>query len=353
MNRMILAAALVLPLASPATAQDRQIDLQALEKEVQAILPKVRACTVKVGGSGSGVVVSKDGLILSCAHVTQKPGRTIQITFPDGRRVTATSLGHFHEADASLLRINRKGEYPFVEMAEADEVSVGDWVLAVGYPLSFRPPQLPPVRIGRVSRTARNAVISDAPIMGGDSGGPLFNLDGKVVGISSRVSPNIVANVHVPIALYRESWKRLLDSESWGRGPGSRANRQQRRSNSESRRGSPPEPDVAKSSDKQSTPDAKVVAAGAFKSIGVSLKQTAKGVLVSGVMGGSLAERSGVRTGHIIRKVGDTEVKDIATCEAALKQAKSKYKVMLMVTRQDAAHAKVTLGLMMKDKVTR
>src|SRR4051812_37833032 len=174
-------------------------ELRALEAKIQLTLKKILPATVGVGGGGSGVVVSADGLIVSVAHVTQKAGKEVTITFPDGKRAKAKTLGNFKTADASMLQIVDKGNWPHVEMGKSTEVKAGHWCLAVGYPVSFTRGQRPPVRIGRVLRQTTTALTSDCPIMGGDSGGPLFDLEGRVIGVNSRVSNSMLGNVHVPI----------------------------------------------------------------------------------------------------------------------------------------------------------
>jgi serine protease Do len=191
-------------------------ELRALEAKIQQTLKKILPATVGVGNGGSGVVVSKDGLIVSVAHVTQKAEREVTITFSDGTRAKAKTLGNFRGADASLLKMVENGPWPFVEMAQGSDVRAGQWCLAVGYPVSFTRGQKPPVRIGRVLRQTATAVTSDCPIMGGDSGGPLFDLEGRVIGVNSRVSGSIIGNVHVAIDVYHNNWKRLLAGEDWG-----------------------------------------------------------------------------------------------------------------------------------------
>jgi serine protease Do len=191
-------------------------ELRALEAKIQETLKKILPATVGVGGGGSGVVVSKDGLIVSVAHVTQKAGREVIITFPDGKRAKAKTLGNYKTADASLLKLVDKGPWAHVEMGKSTEVKPGQWCLAVGYPVSFGRGVKPPVRIGRVLRQSGDSVITDCPIMGGDSGGPLFDLDGKVIGCNSRVSGSMLGNVHVTIDTYHTNWKKLVAGEDWG-----------------------------------------------------------------------------------------------------------------------------------------
>ena len=190
-------------------------DLKLLEERVQLILEQVKPATVSVSG-GSGVVVSADGLVLTAAHVNQQAGRTVRLTFPDGRRVRGTTLGNNTDADAGMIQIDTPGEYPFVELSEA-RPERGTWCLAVGYPVSFSSGQAPPVRLGRVRSTNRSLVRTDCTIMGGDSGGPLVDLDGKLIGIHSKVRNDLDDNLHVAISSFTSDWDRLLASEDWGR----------------------------------------------------------------------------------------------------------------------------------------
>jgi serine protease Do len=59
-------------------------------------------------------------------------------------------------------------------------------------------------------------IVTDCPLVGGDSGGPLFDTDGRVIGIDSRIGNELHSNIHVPTATYRDTWQRLVKSESWG-----------------------------------------------------------------------------------------------------------------------------------------
>ncbi len=189
-------------------------ELKAMEKRIHAVLEKVQPCTVGVSG-GSGVVVSKDGYVLTVAHLARRAGRVVWITFPDGRRFKGKTLGNDEGVDAALVKINGKGEWPFVEMGRSGELKNGQWCLAVGYPVGFAHDKPPAVRIGRVLRRDSNVIITDCTIMGGDSGGPLFDLQGKVIGISSRCDRRLASNLHVPIDAFRDQWSRLADGEDF------------------------------------------------------------------------------------------------------------------------------------------
>jgi C-terminal processing protease CtpA/Prc len=88
-----------------------------------------------------------------------------------------------------------------------------------------------------------------------------------------------------------------------------------------------------------------------FKTLGIEVEKTDQGVMVKSLTLGSLADKSGVRAAHILMKIGDKEVTDIAQCRAELKKYMGKQKtVNITVTRADAAHAKVTKALRLQEK---
>src|SRR5262249_51389005 len=144
-------------------------------------------------------------------------GRALpDIRFADGKRVKGKVLGNFRTVDAGMAQITDKGEYPHVDVAPAGSVKPGHWVLAMGYPVSFAKGQRPPIRIGRVLRTTATTTVTDCPLMGGDSGGPLFDLEGRVIGLNSRVSGGGTGNGHLPLPIYHTNLKRMLAGEDWG-----------------------------------------------------------------------------------------------------------------------------------------
>ena len=187
-------------------------EVKLLELRVQKLVEKIRPATISIFG-GTGVVVGKDGYILSAGHVVVEPGRKIQIRFPDGTRATAITLGVNDRYDSGMAKITSDGEFPFVEMGESADLELGEWCLAVGFPVSFSRNQEPPVRLGRILSNRSRTIISDCTIMGGDSGGPLFNLDGEVIGINSRVSGSLNQNVHVPVDVFTRDWDSLTKNE--------------------------------------------------------------------------------------------------------------------------------------------
>ncbi len=131
---------------------------------------------------GSGFVISEDGYIVTNNHVIEQADE-IMIEFYSGEELEAVVVGTDANTDLALLKVKSDAPLPFVSFGESDEMRVGDWVMAVGNPLG----QGFSVSAGIVS--ARNRALSgtyddfiqtDAAINRGNSGGPLFNMDGDV-----------------------------------------------------------------------------------------------------------------------------------------------------------------------------
>jgi serine protease Do len=85
--------------------------------------------------------------------------------------------------------------------------------MAVGHPKGYKTGRPPVVRLGRVQDNFRTLIRSDCTLVGGDSGGPLFDMNGKVIGIHSRIGPSITYNIHVPVDCYREDWDKFVAGE--------------------------------------------------------------------------------------------------------------------------------------------
>ncbi|NUB44092.1 Do family serine endopeptidase [Fertoebacter nigrum] len=142
---------------------------------------------------GSGFVISEDGFIVTNNHVIEGAD-DIEIEFFSGNRLNATLVGTDPKTDIALLKVDSDAPLPFVPFGDSDLMRVGDWVVAMGNPLG----QGFSVSAGIVS--ARNRALSgtyddyiqtDAAINRGNSGGPLFNMDGQVIGVNTAIlSPN-------------------------------------------------------------------------------------------------------------------------------------------------------------------
>ena len=189
-------------------------ELRSFEKHVAQVVKRVTPAIIGIGG-GSGVVIDDEGHILTVGHVGARAGRQVQITFPDGKRLRGKTLGNNRGVDSGMAKITQQASWPHVEMGDSSKVKVGQWCLAIGFPASFTRGKQPPVRIGRVLSISERSIVTDCPLMGGDSGGPLFDLQGKVIALSSRVGGSIISNVHVPVNMYKKEWDRLVASEDW------------------------------------------------------------------------------------------------------------------------------------------
>jgi len=198
-------------------------DLKAMQQHQQDLAKQLVQCTVAVvvgPAHGSGVIISEDGYVLTAAHVAGTPNRRATVILADGRRVRATTLGCHLTLDAGLMKITDAGPWPFAEMSPNDTAKSGQWGIVTGHPGGYQEGRAPVVRIGRVLTTDRFAVTTDCTLVGGDSGGPLFDMEGKVIGINSRIGRDLTANMHVPVVAYRESWDRLKKGDQWGHFPG-------------------------------------------------------------------------------------------------------------------------------------
>ena len=206
--------------AAPLLNNPRNVqDLHQIQTRVEDV---VRRCTPAVVGvllgssQGSGVIISPDGYVLTAAHVAKEANREVTLVLADGRRVKATTLGMNRTLDSGLIKITTPGKYTHVSVGNSADLRVGQWCIALGHPGGYRRDRPPPVRLGRILTHHGRAIGTDCTLIGGDSGGPLFDLDGNVVGIHSRIGSSAQANVHVPIDTFIETWDRLLKSEVWG-----------------------------------------------------------------------------------------------------------------------------------------
>jgi serine protease Do len=193
-------------------------DLRNVERRVELLVGKVSRAVVavRVGMSGgSAVVISPDGLVLCAAHVCGTPNTPVHFIFSDGRTARGETLGTNHAMDAGLMKITDPGPWPFVDVGDPESIRLGDWVLALGHPGGFDPERSAVARLGRVI-SLEGLLQTDCTLMAGDSGGPLFDMSGHVIGIHSRISESASDNYHVPIGAYLESWERLAKGENWG-----------------------------------------------------------------------------------------------------------------------------------------
>jgi serine protease Do len=191
-------------------------DLLAIQTQLQKVLPHSLEATVGVlptDGSGSGVIISEDGYVLTAGHVSGKPGTDVVIVMRDGRHLKAKSLGNIAFADAGLIQITEPGIYPFAEMGSPGETYPGDWCFALGHPGGIDEARGIVVRLGRIIRRQSETIQTDCRLVGGDSGGPLFDMEGRVIGINSRIKADIEGNYHVTIRMFKRYWEEMREGK--------------------------------------------------------------------------------------------------------------------------------------------
>jgi serine protease Do len=214
------------PYVNDKKAPENRKDLDAIQQALISVLPKAREATVAIeleDGSGSGVIVSADGLVLTAAHVSGGVNKDLTVVMEDGKRLKAESLGLVAATDCAMVRILEKGPFPFVEIDRQASTRLGDWVFSLGHSGGFDQERGSVVRLGRLVRTANNTIQSDCTLIGGDSGGPLFDLQGRLIAIHSRVGEVLAQNMHVPVKEFLDHWDEMLAGNFIGEGPFAKA----------------------------------------------------------------------------------------------------------------------------------
>ncbi|MCC5827895.1 MAG: trypsin-like peptidase domain-containing protein [Phycisphaeraceae bacterium] len=199
-------------------------ELRKIQERTREVVASGIPATVglTIGASqGSGVIVDAEGLILTAGHVSGAPGRRVVIRFHDGSRAVGETLGRQASVDSGMVRITSElpeglEEWPHVPIARSGMIRAGDWSVAIGHPGGYQQARGAVVRVGRVVASRSRVLWTDCALVGGDSGGPLFDMSGRVIGIHSRISVNTSGNFHVPIDLYLAHWDDLVAGKAIG-----------------------------------------------------------------------------------------------------------------------------------------
>lgn len=293
--------------------------LRMVQEQIRRVVAAARPVTVAIELSdsvGSGVIISAEGLVLTAGHVSVEPNRELMVRFPDGRRVKGRSLGVNHRIDSGLVQIteaptvhNNEVEsdeasqelpavasgWPFVPLAQT-EPKAGDWVIGLGQPNGFVQGRAPPVRVGRVLHTSGDTLNTDVTLVGGDSGGPLLNLRGEVVGIHSKIGERITSNYHVPVGSYQREWERLLAGRMTGL---------------------PEDEDAA---------DWRPL-------VGMAVQEVDDELVVTQVFPNKAADEAGVQVGDVLLRFADREVKRAADIDRTVRRQEPYSRVPLVVRR--------------------
>lgn len=149
---------------------------------------------------GSGFIISDDGLVVTNQHVVGNNPTEIMISTIYGSTYTAELIGSDELTDIALLKIKSDAPFPFIEFSDSDDVRVGEWAIALGNPFGLFEDGQPTVTVGVVSaknrdfrpdpsnpRVYMDMIQTDASINLGNSGGPLLNSEGEVIGINTFI----------------------------------------------------------------------------------------------------------------------------------------------------------------------
>jgi serine protease DegQ len=232
---------------------------------------------------GSGVIVSKDGYILTNHHVIESADQ-IEVALSDGRHAKGRVIGSDPDTDLAVIKINLPGELPAITFGHSDQARVGDIVLAVGNPFGVGET----VTMGIVSglkrnhlglNTFENFIQTDAAINPGNSGGALVDTNGNLIGINSAIySPNggsLGIGFAIPVSTAKKIMEQIIKNGSVTRG-------------------------WIGVGVQDLTPEL----AESFKLGNV------EGVLISEVVRGSPADKAGVKAGDILTTVGGRPLTD-------------------------------------------
>lgn len=292
-------------------------DLKEVQAKVEAVAKKVMPATVslfsaKNGASGSGVIVSEDGLILTAGHVV-RGAEEMTVILSDGKQTRGKVLGANFTRDSAMIQIIGGGgkKWPYAEIGHSKDLAVGDLVVALGHAGGYDPVRSAPVRFGRlIARGQHKFITTDCTLIGGDSGGPLFDLDGHVIGIHSSIGMSLSANNHASIEGFRQDWDKLKDGKTWGRLGGSNLD----------------------------DPDSPV--------IGILTGDSLRGgIAVQATLRGGPAARAGIRAGDVILSINGRRVTNLRALHAEIAKHKPGNIVLVRIARGERnITRKVRLG---------
>lgn len=274
---------------------------------------------------GSGFIVSADGFVVTNNHVVEN-ALEVTLIMDDGSEQTAEIVGTDPRTDLALLKINSAKDLPFVEFAETD-VRVGDWVVAIGNPFGLGGS----VTTGIVSARGRDInsgayddyIQIDAAVNRGNSGGPAFNLSGKVVGVNTAIfSPN-GGNVGIAFAIPAAQVQQIINDLK----------------------------DDGKVTRGWLGVQIQAVSRDIADSLGL---EEARGALVTDTLPGTPAEIAGVEAGDVILEVNGEEIADNKGLIRAISKIDPNSDVTLDIWRDGKSiEVQVTLGRLSENQPAR
>jgi serine protease Do len=260
----------------------------------------------KQRSGGSGVIVDKEGYVLTNNHVIEGMDK-VKVRLNDGREFTATVKGQDRRTDLAVLHIKAK-DLPVAALGDSDKLEVGEWAIAIGSPFGLEHT----VTVGVISAKGRSGLgtgtyedflQTDASINPGNSGGPLLNIDGEVIGINAMIiQPGTGIGFAIPINMAKQILNDLI------------------------KQGKVVRPWLGISA-QDLTPEM-------MEHFQVKEKE---GVVVGQVYPGTGAEKAGLSPGDIIKSVDDKPVKNVNELVREIQRKKVGQKVKLSLVREGKA----------------
>lgn len=220
-----LAEKLLPTVVNVSTSQTIKIDQRALPPGMEEFLkrygrePKTeengeqRPLTRKRQSLGSGFIIDPSGIIITNNHVIDKADE-VMIKMHDGREFKATIIGTDDKLDIAVLKIEAGKPLPYVQFGDDSESRIGDWILAIGNPFALGGT----ITAGIISARNRdiqsgpydNYIQTDASINMGNSGGPMFNMEGEVIGINTAIFSQSGGNIGIGFAIPANQAKHVI-----------------------------------------------------------------------------------------------------------------------------------------------
>ncbi len=199
----------------------QQFDPTLLDPLLRDLLGEPGMAPDRERGQGSGVIIDKDGLVLTNAHVVERVDN-VSVTLADGSNREGQVLGTDSITDLALVKIDNQQDSSYAPLGDSEDLEVGDWAIALGTPYGLEKT----VTLGIVSSLHRDInalgfsdkrldlIQTDAAINPGNSGGPLINSNGQVIGINTlvRSGPGAGLGFAIPINLAKNVSEQLLEN---------------------------------------------------------------------------------------------------------------------------------------------
>jgi len=272
--------------------------------------PKKREFRRRLEGTGSGVIIDPEGYILTNYHVIAG-AEEIKVTLSNGKekKYDGKVIGKDPRTDLAIIKIKAKEKFPAAKLGDSDKIRIGDWAIAIGSPFGLKQT----LTVGVISakrqslyiegKEYREMIQTDASINRGNSGGPLVNIRGEVIGINTAIYAPTGVFAGVGFAIPINNAKEILD-------------------------------DLIEKG--------KVVRGW----LGIEIREVdeviakqfslpkKEGVLVNRVMEDSAAEKGGMKRGDVIIKIGDHKVEDVRDLQKVVTKTKPGKKVKVVVIRE-------------------